>query len=131
MVKVVLAFQSFGLLFWSENPVETVLAYDSDLPLVMIHLILTQQLHDFCTHCGLTGEKQQLLSWTDNLVVSIYNCISLNIITDAVTSGHYVYHYISLSVITFCMLFLHAFHLNANMHYIQYLRHNRGMVCMH
>ncbi len=25
---------------------------------------------------------------------------------------------ISLFVITFCMLFLHAFHLNANMHYI-------------
>lgn len=65
MVKVVLAFQSFGLLFWSENPVETVLADDSDLPVVMIHLILTQKLHDFCTHCGLTGENQQLLSSTD------------------------------------------------------------------
>ncbi len=89
MVKVVLAFQGFGLLFWSENAVETVLADDSDLPLVMIHLILTQKLHDFCTHCGLTGENSSYCPGLKNLV-SICNCIYLNIITDAVTSGHWM-----------------------------------------
>lgn len=57
MVKVVLAFQSFGLLFWSENAVETVLADDSDLPVVVIHLVLTQKLHDFGTDRGLAREK--------------------------------------------------------------------------
>lgn len=88
MVKVVLAFQSLGLLFWSENSVETVLADNSDLPLMVIHLILTQKLHDFCTDCGLT-EKHQLMAWTDNLV-RICNGISLNIITGTVTSGHQV-----------------------------------------
>lgn len=81
MVKVVLAFQSFCLLFWSENPVETVLADDSDLPLVVIHLVLTQKLHDFGTHRGLEREKQQLMPWTDSLL-HICNCISLDIITD-------------------------------------------------
>lgn len=80
MVKVVLAFQSFGLLFWSENPVETVLADDSNFPLVVIHLVLTQKLHDFGAHRGLAREKQQM-TWTDSLL-TICNCISLNIITD-------------------------------------------------
>lgn len=53
MVKVVLTLESFRLLFWSEHLVETVLTYDGHFPLVMVHLVLAQQLHDLGAHCGL------------------------------------------------------------------------------
>lgn len=58
MVEVVLAFESFCLLFWSEHSVETVLAYDGHFPLVMVHLVLAQQLHDLSTHCGLAKRER-------------------------------------------------------------------------
>lgn len=57
MVKVVLAFESLCLLLWSEHSVETVLAHDGHFPLVMVHLVLAQQLHDLSAHCGL--EKRE------------------------------------------------------------------------
>lgn len=65
MVEVVLAFESFCLLFWSEHSVETVLAHDSHFPLVMVHLVLAQQLHDLSAHCGL-AETEGSLSAQNN-----------------------------------------------------------------
>lgn len=51
MIKVVLALQSFGLLIWSQDFVEAVLAYYSHLPLAMVHLVLPQELHDLGANC--------------------------------------------------------------------------------
>lgn len=60
MVKVVLALKCFGLLISGQNPVEAVLADDGDLPLAMVHLVLSQQLHDLCTHSGLGDSNKKL-----------------------------------------------------------------------
>lgn len=46
MVKVVLAFESFGLLIWGQDFVEAVLADDGYLPLMVVHLVLAKKLHD-------------------------------------------------------------------------------------
>lgn len=51
VIKVVLALQSFRFLIWCQDFVEAVLADDSHLPLVMVHLVLAQQLHDLGTNC--------------------------------------------------------------------------------
>lgn len=46
VIKVVLAFESFGLLIWGQDFVEAVLADDGYLPLAVVHLVLTKKLHD-------------------------------------------------------------------------------------
>lgn len=51
VVKIVLALECPGLLVRCQDFVEAVLADDGHLPLTMVHLILAQQLHDFCTYC--------------------------------------------------------------------------------
>lgn len=51
MIKVVLALQGFGLLIWGQDLVEAVLTDDGHLPLVMVHLVLAQELHDFGANC--------------------------------------------------------------------------------
>lgn len=50
MIKVELALLCLGFLLWSQHLVETVLAQDRHLSLVMVDLVLTQQLHNFLTH---------------------------------------------------------------------------------
>lgn len=47
VIKVELALDGLGLLFWSENLVEAVLAEDHNLSLMVVDLILAQQLHNF------------------------------------------------------------------------------------
>lgn len=51
MIKVVLALQGFGLLVWGQDLVEAVLTDDGHFPLVMVHLVLAQELHDLFTNC--------------------------------------------------------------------------------
>lgn len=50
MIKVKLALQRFGLLLWGQHPVETVLAQDRHLPLMVVDLILAQELHDLLAY---------------------------------------------------------------------------------
>lgn len=53
VIKVVLALKCFRFLIWSQHFVEAVLAYNSHLPLTMVHLVLTQELHDLGANCWL------------------------------------------------------------------------------
>lgn len=46
MIEIVLALERLRLLLWSQDPVEAVLAYNSHLPLPVVHLVLPQELHD-------------------------------------------------------------------------------------
>lgn len=50
MIKVELALKCLCFLVRSQHLVEAVLAEDCDLPLVMVDLVLSQQLHDLLTH---------------------------------------------------------------------------------
>lgn len=50
MIKVELALEGLGLLLWSEDLVEAVLAEDHHLSLMVVDLVLAQQLHDFPTY---------------------------------------------------------------------------------
>lgn len=50
MIKVELALSCLGLLLRSQHLVETVLAEDRHLPLVVVDLVLAQQLHYFLTY---------------------------------------------------------------------------------
>lgn len=50
VVEVELALECLGLLLWGEDPVETVLAEDGHLPLVVVDFILPKQLHDLAAH---------------------------------------------------------------------------------
>lgn len=49
VVKVELAFERFGFLFWGQLFVKTILAEGGHLSLVMVNFILTQQLHNLLT----------------------------------------------------------------------------------
>lgn len=51
VIEVVLSFQCLGLLVWSQDFVEAVLTYNSHLPLAVVHLVLTQELHNLCANC--------------------------------------------------------------------------------
>lgn len=61
VIKVVLALECFRFLIWSQHFVEAVLAYNSHLPLTMVHLVLTQELHDLGANCWLC---QKITSFT-------------------------------------------------------------------
>lgn len=50
VIKVELALDGLGLLFWSEDLVEAVLAEDHHLSLMVVDLVLAQQLHNFPTY---------------------------------------------------------------------------------
>lgn len=50
MVEVDLSLERFGLLLRGQDPVEAILAEDSHLPLVVVDLVLSQQLHDLAAH---------------------------------------------------------------------------------
>ena len=66
VVKVELALECLGLLFWREDPVETILAEDGHLPLVVVDLVLPQQLHDLAAHRRLAikaMQKQDVHFW--------------------------------------------------------------------
>ena len=64
VIEVELALECLGFLLRGELPVEAVLAQDGHLPLVVVDLILSQQLHDLPAHRRLNTEKQ-----TDNQTV--------------------------------------------------------------
>lgn len=57
VVKVELSLERFGLLLRGQDPVETVLAQDGHLPLVVVDLVLPQQLHDLAANRRLAGNK--------------------------------------------------------------------------
>lgn len=50
VVEIVLSLQGLGLLVSSEDLIEPVLAQDDQLPLPVVYLVLSQQLHDLLTH---------------------------------------------------------------------------------
>ena len=74
MVKVVLALDGLGLLVGGQDPVEAVLADDGHLPLPVVHLVLTQQLHDLTAHRGLEEQPDQTgLYWFVTRVMLFFN----------------------------------------------------------
>lgn len=50
MIEVELALQRLGFLLWSQHLVETVLAKNRHLALVVVDLVLPQKLHDLLTY---------------------------------------------------------------------------------
>ena len=56
MVKVVLALHCLCFLVWGQDPIEAVLADNGHLPLAVVHLVLTEQLHDLAAYCRLFKE---------------------------------------------------------------------------
>lgn len=62
VVEVELALERLGLLLWGEDPVETVLAEDGHLPLVVIDFVLPKQLHDLAAHRRLATQGENKTS---------------------------------------------------------------------
>lgn len=58
VVEVELALERLGLLLWGEDPVETVLAEDGHLPLVVVDFVLPEQLHDLAAHRRLATQEE-------------------------------------------------------------------------
>lgn len=50
MIKVKLALECLGFLLRSQHLVKAVLAEDRHLPLMVVNLVLSQELHDLLTH---------------------------------------------------------------------------------
>lgn len=69
VVKVELALECLGLLLWGEDPIETVLAENGHLPLVVVNFVLPKHLHDLAAHRRLATQKEynkqhnNVLSW--------------------------------------------------------------------
>ena len=65
VIKIELALQGFGLLLWREDTVEAILAQDDHLLLAIVHLVLSQKLHNLSTNGRLWGEKRtpQTTGW--------------------------------------------------------------------
>lgn len=66
VIKVELALDGLGLLFWSENLVEAVLAEDHHLSLMVVDLILAQQLHNFPAYRWLQKHNTITGNFTSN-----------------------------------------------------------------
>lgn len=58
VVEVELALERLGLLLWGEDPVETVLAENGHLPLVVVDFVLPEQLHDLAAHRRLATQEE-------------------------------------------------------------------------